>query len=210
MKVVTLSDTHGKHNKVDVPPGDVLVHAGDFMLGGNDYGEAKSFAKWFHAQPHEHKVVIAGNHDILFEKLPYVAKELFAGVHYLCDSGVTIEGVRFWGSPYTPEFYDWAFNLPRGESLKKHWDMIPDDTNVLVTHGPPYGLLDQVKSGWDHLGCIDLRKAIDKRLKQLRLHVFGHIHGGAGIMGYGGFWVNNASVLSEAYEVVRPPLQITI
>lgn len=215
MKLVLLSDTHGKHHKVKVPDGDVLVHAGDCLSDGYDFRELKDFAKWFHAQPHRHKILIAGNRDWLFEKQPHLAKEIFAGVHYLCDSGVLLKDIAgayedkyFWGSPYQPEFFNWAFNVPRGAELKKHWDLTPRSTNVLITHGPPRGILDTVKAGREHLGDDDLLTAV--RRVSPAVHVFGHIHGGAGVLSGWPTTFVNASVVNEAYQVVREPVQITI
>jgi len=98
---------------------------------------------------------------------------------YLENSGVEIDGVKFWGSPWQPEFFNWAFNLPRGRRLAEIWALIPDDTEVLITHTPPYGILDRVDSG-EHVGCEDLRRAL-QRVKP-KVHVFGHIHEDRGVV----------------------------
>lgn len=202
MRLVAISDTHGLHKNVQIPDGDVLVHAGDFMNGGYDTSEALSFFDWFAAQPHLHKICIAGNHDRVFEVSPSLAKTLVpSNVTYLEDSGVVVDGVRFWGSPVTPSFMGWSFNRDRGPAIDWHWQMIPQDTDVLVTHGPPYGVLDTSKAGWEHLGCADLLR----RLKDVhpKVHVFGHIHGGYGVSTLLGRAVANVSICDEAYKPFR-------
>lgn len=202
MRIVTISDTHSLHRLVPhVPHGDVLIHAGDIMNSGWDWRDIASFNRWLEPLPHKHKIVIAGNHDWLFQSnLGESLKLLPADVHYLQDSGVTIDGFKFWGSPWQPEFNDWAFNVPRGEAIKRYWDLIPDDTDVLITHGPPYGIQDWMHWGDKHLGCEELFKAVNRVKPQL--HVFGHIHGGAGVMEADlmGTKFVNASFLKEDYS----------
>lgn len=171
-----VSDTHGQHARIPIPPGDVLVHAGDWSIAGRA-AETDDFLDWLEAQPHAHKVFIAGNHDFYPERHPDLFREQVAAiprVAYLHDSGTVIEGFRFWGSPVTPWFYDWAFNRHRGAEIAWHWSKIPDDTQVLITHGPPQGVLDADHSGRAQ-GCWDLLQRT-ARLAELRLHVFGHIH----------------------------------
>ena len=116
---------------------------------------------------------------------------------YLSDSGRTIDGVRVWGSPWQPWFYDWAFNLPRGAALAAKWALIPDGTDVLVTHGPPLGVLDTTLRG-EPVGCAALRG----RVAQLRprLHLFGHIHEAYGVVDHDGTLFVNASNCTLAYE----------
>ena len=193
IKIVAISDTHGHHRKADIPDGDVLVHAGDFMTCGRKLSEVLDFADWFSDQPHEHKILVAGNHDRLLERDERVClKEFSKNVTYLRDSGVEIRGWKFWGSPYQPEFCNWAFNVPRGPAIRRHWDMIPDDTDMLITHGPPMGIGDQcvrfptgvkgynyIIPPTEHLGCSDL--LIKVRAVNPELHIFGHIHGGRGL-----------------------------
>lgn len=202
MRIVALSDTHGFHDRVQLPDGDILIHAGDFMNGGFDVGEARRFFEWFAAQPHQHKICIAGNHDRLLESMPALASTLVPDtVSYLEDSGIEIGGLKFWGSPVTPAFMGWAFNRERGSDIDRHWHMIPQDTDVLITHGPPLGVLDTVLPGREHLGCLDLlRRVRDIRLKA---HVFGHIHGGYGDSTLLGRIVANVAICDEAYQPFR-------
>jgi Icc-related predicted phosphoesterase len=206
MRLVVMSDTHSMHTRLKVPDGDILIHAGDLSWNGRSE-EITNFRDWFLSMPHKHKVLIAGNHDWLFERQPLEAKALFSypNVHYLEQTSAEIEGLKFWGSPATPWFCSWAFNYQRGAEIRLIWNRIPE-CDILVTHGPPIGILDQARPGHsDHLGCKDLLDAI-KRI-QPRLHVFGHIHGPGGGKLVSGMTTHiNASVVNEAYKVVRDPI----
>ena len=199
MRIVCLSDTHDRLAEIQVPDGDVLVHAGDFTRGG-DRDAVLAFATSLHELPHADKVVVAGNHDLLFEREPQTGAALLGDVHYLCDSGVTIDGLRFWGSPWQPEFFDWAFNLPRGVALAEKWALFPNDTDVLVTHGPPLGILDRTVHGED-VGCEDLARAVER--VRPRLHVFGHIHESHGRLERDGTTFVNASSCDVRYRPVQ-------
>lgn len=201
MRIVCLSDTHGHHHKAKVPDGDVFVFAGDLMNTGTKVKELTSFNKWLGTLPHKNKIVVAGNHDRLFETNPPLAQALLTNATYLQDSGVEIAGVKFWGSPWQPEYMNWAFNLPRGgEELKRRWDEIPQDTDVLITHTPPYGCLDVEHA--QSLGCELLR---DRMITapSLKLHVFGHIHDGSGIVNTDTTTYVNASFLNSRYQPWR-------
>jgi predicted phosphodiesterase len=121
MRLIVISDTHGLHNRIDgLPDGDVLIHAGDFMNSGYDVQDILSFNRWLGEQPFKHRVVCGGNHDRYFEANSPQARALLTNAIYLENSGVTIENVAFWGSPYTPEFLNWAFMYPRGTSAQRH------------------------------------------------------------------------------------------
>jgi Icc-related predicted phosphoesterase len=204
MKIVAISDTHGYHTKLKVPDGDILIHTGDVSSQGKEF-EIILFLNWFAEQPHKHKVFIAGNHDFYFERTPTsdVNKIIPDNVTYLNDSGVTVEGIRIWGSPIQPWFYDWAFNRQRGMEIKKHWDMIPENTDILMTHGPAYGILDATTRG-EKVGCRDLREAIER--VQPKLFVCGHIHEAYGILDNGQTTFVNASVVNFNYQVVNKPI----
>lgn len=205
-RLVLISDTHGLHKKIRVPDGDVLVHAGDFCSGGDEW-QARSFARWFLKQPHAHKVVIAGNHDRCIEKDAALGPQIFEGATYLFDQEATVAGLRFYGSPWQPEFASWAFNLPRGEALRLVWAKIPAGVDVLVTHGPPFGVLDRTYADL-FVGCDELRTAIDR--VQPRVHVFGHIHEGAGTHEEGRTLFANASICTEGYEPKNPPIVLDL
>ena len=174
MRIVAISDTHGKHNLLQLPKGEMIIHAGDISAEGSE-GEVRNFLRWFAKLDFKYKIFIAGNHDFFFdgETNNYLAKVIPTGIIYLNDSGVTIEGFSFWGSPVTPWLYDGAFNRTRGSNISKHWKLIPPSTDVLITHGPAYGILDKNKVNFS-AGCKSLKKIILSI--QPKIHVFGHIH----------------------------------
>ena len=204
MKIVLISDTHTKHNQIKVPDGDMIIHAGDLSSRGRK-NEIRAFFHWFKELPHKYKILIAGNHDFAFETdRAWCDKVMPENIHYLNDCGVTIEGINIWGSPVTPAFYDWAFNRLRGLEISKYWELIPEGTNILVTHGPPYGYGDLLDPRWlrpgekENVGCEDLLYYIEK-IKP-KLHVFGHIHYNGGLIESNGDTLFvNASNLTERY-----------
>ena len=211
--IVCISDTHGREELVTLPPGDLLLHAGDWGARGNE-PHAIGFLQWFESQPHPNKAFIAGNHSFFSEnkksQFAHLVGEYAPSCHYLCDSGVTLCGLRIWGSPVQPRFLDWAWNRDRGAAIKAHWDLIPLDTQVLITHGPPHGILDDVRGERASQGCRDLLDAV-KRLPELRLHVFGHLHlsGGCRVIEGSATFVN-AAMVDEDYELTRQAQVITI
>jgi predicted phosphohydrolase len=206
IRLVCISDTHNRHKKIALPAGDILVHAGD-LSGHGEPKEIAAFGKWLAGLPYRHKVVIAGNHDFLFERSPAEGRALLGEVTYLQDSGAELEGLRFWGSPWQPWFYDWAFNLPRGEPLREKWALIPAGTDVLITHGPPLGHGDRTSRG-EQVGCADLLEAI--RRIQPRCHVFGHIHEGYGTTREGQTACLNAATCDLDYQPVHAPLVLDL
>ena len=215
MRIVAISDTHGLHHEMgDLPEGDVLIVTGDITSRGKE-GELISFNNWMSCQPHKHKLVVFGNHD--WAGMRFLPENPFGSVFsrerqrrltsnytLLMDSAITIEGVKFYGAPWTPIYYDWAFMLPKA-NLYKIWQRVPRDTNVLLSHGPAWGMLDYTKRG-DHAGDETLGNRM-LELPDLWMHCFGHIHEGSG------FRVNdqtgtlhvNASVLDENYKQVFEP-----
>lgn len=201
-KICIISDTHGQHYKFNIPKCDIFIHAGDFMNSGKYLDEIFTFNSWLKGVPAEHKLICGGNHDILFETHPDLAKKELSVGTYLQNESITILGIKFYFAPQTPEFYDWAFNVPRGEKIKAYWDAIPEDTEILVTHGPPQGILDEIKpgSGGQQLGCEELIKRV-KQLPKLKYHIFGHIHGSSGIApSIFGPTFMNVSALDEKYR----------
>ena len=214
MKLTFISDTHGKHEYLTskgynniLGSGDVLVHAGDISMMGKQH-EIKNFLDWFSNTEYTHKIFIAGNHDWGFELVDDIAPEYKErGVHYLFDSGVEIEGIKFWGSPWQPEFFNWAFNLPRGEKLAEKWALIPGETDVLITHGPAHGMLDWVLSG-QRVGCEDLFQRIMEI--QPKIHVCGHIHSAYGQKSFNNVEFINACVLGERYTHENEPIFLTL
>lgn len=216
MKLVIISDTHGMHGNVEVPPGDVLIHCGDFTKYGR-MDEVKKFASWLGAQPHTYKLATAGNHDKAVEVDPEKAKGYFnerENEHLLLNEGVEIAGVKFWASPITPEFFNWHFMRERGEDISTVWSQIPDDTDVLITHGPPFGVGDLCPpyhtSFRKHAGCIDLLNRV--RVVKPKLHCFGHIHDGHGVTEADELRTVfvNASTCTEEYKPTNPTIGIEI
>jgi Icc-related predicted phosphoesterase len=206
LSIVFIADTHGLHRNVVVPEADILVHAGDLSMHG-DLEDVDAFSDWLSSLPHRHKIVIAGNHDFCFERTPEEARSRLTGSIYLQDQAVEVEGIRFYGSPWQPWFHDWAFNLPRGEAIARKWALIPDTTQVLVTHGPPLGQCDRTVTG-EAVGCGDLMG----RVEQVRpaVHCFGHIHEAFGVSQGAGTLFINASVCTFAYEPVNPPVFVEL
>ena len=205
MRIVAISDTHEQHDQLTIPDGDVLIHAGDITWKGS-LNAIKKFAEWLQALPHKHKVIIAGNHDWCFEKSnqAIIASEYLRHITYLKDSNVNIDGYNFYGSPWQPEFCDWAFNLPRGGSaIKATWDLIPYNTDVLITHGPPYGFGDMTPRG-EPVGCEDLLARV--LVIKPKVHIFGHIHAGYGISSNEDTAFINASICNENYKPVNAPI----
>jgi len=214
MLICAISDTHGQHRALDgfMLEADVLVHSGDLTSMGK-LSQLRDASDWLNEQigRYRHVVAIAGNHDFSAEAFykegrEDVLRDIFGPVHYLRDSGVTIDGVHFYGSPWSLRFYDWAFNADRGLTIKRYWNLIPEYTNVLITHGPPIGILDRV--GDESVGCADLRMAVDRIAPQA--HVFGHIHCGHGQKTLAGTQFVNTSVLDDSYKPVHAPTVIEI
>lgn len=206
-KVVILSDTHNQLFHAAVPDGDVLIHCGDATALGT-IREIIDFGNQMRKYRHKHKIFIPGNHDILFEQDFKRAKEaLGEGIKTLLDQEVTIEGLRIWGSPWTPDLHDWAFGLKRGEELKKKWQSIPTGIDILITHGPPFGILDLTTTG-DNAGC----EALTEEVVRIgpKVHCFGHIHSGYGVEIIGGIQFVNASICREDYQGLNLPIVIEL
>lgn len=222
MRLVCISDTHGMHQALGaLPDGDMLIHAGDFSHSGS-LADLGSFLHWFSAQPHGYKILIAGNHDAQMMKNGETLGLMIGGmqIDYLQNTGVVRGGLHIWGSPYTPKFGKWSFMQP-DEGLAAYWSKIPNSCDVLVTHGPPHGVMDAVDrgvmmgadSGFEHTGSktLALRLSDTSELRP-RLHVFGHIH-----EGYGEFFDEatgilciNASICDASYRPVNKPIVLDV
>jgi len=231
MKIVAISDTHTLHRHLELPPAEAIIHAGDLTSTGSKK-EVIDFLEWFSSLDYQWKIMIAGNHDFFFDHAwnpatqfgynrhagkngtPTEIQELLAqypNIIYLNDSGTTIDGIKIWGSPITPWFHDWAFNRERGPDIKQHWDLIPLDTDILITHGPPYGIGDIVRSDWTSVGCEELAAAL-KRI-QPRVHIFGHIHEGYGVwdsLDYPTTQFINAASVNVYYQPIHEPIVFNV
>lgn len=197
-------------DRVLLPEADVLVHAGDLTYSGTPKEISKELKILKEkAKNYKRIIVICGNHDWLGEEIPHLMKQLCDdnGITYLCDSYIEVDDKIFYGSPYQPEFCDWAFNLPRGSELAAKWALMPDKVDILITHGPPKGILDQTPYG-ERVGCDDLyRRVIEVRPE---LHVFGHIHHGYGIKHFNGITFVNAAICTEQYSPANKPIVIDL
>lgn len=207
MLAACLSDTHMRHDRVRVPPCDLLLHAGDFTRRGTR-DEAVAFLRWLGAQPARHKVLVAGNHDDCFERDGAWARDACRreGVTYLENELVEIEGLRVWGSPMTPIFRHMAFNRP-DEALASVWGQIPDNLDVLITHGPPRGVCDRMFLG-ARVGCPLLRDRV--REARPKVHLFGHIHEASGEHHEAGVRYHNVAVARWLSREPRPPVMLTL
>lgn len=215
MKLVIISDTHDKLIK-ELPDGDVLIHCGDYSLYG-EYEETKKFFDWFNSQPHKHKIIIPGNHEVAIcsikrkyavehEEYDKIMKLInsYKDINFLIDKEVVIDGVKFYGSPWCGGdyvvMYRWGFYVQFEEMRKALFDKIPDDTDVLITHTPPYDILD--KYDGKVLGCTALLERVNE-FKPL-VHCFGHIHSGNGFKHIDGVNYFNCANLGEGYELEFP------
>ena len=212
MRLVCISDTHGDHESVSLPAGDVLIHAGD-VTGHGTENETRSFFQWMSKQSFKHKICIAGNHDTFMEDDPVTTAQLAidSGVSLLNASGVEINGVHFWGSPITPRFMHWSFMLDEGAPIEEHWNQIPLNTDVLITHGPPFGVLDVVireDMPDEAVGCRALLQRIS--VVKPRLHLFGHIHEGFGSRQVNDVLHRNISTMNRHYQIVNDPQVIDL
>ncbi|KFO26425.1 Metallophosphoesterase MPPED2 [Fukomys damarensis] len=226
-RFVCISDTHSRTDAIQMPYGDILLHTGDFTELGLP-SEVKKFNDWLGNLPYEYKIVIAGNHELTFDKefmadlvkqdyyrFPSVSKlkpedfdnvqSLLTNSIYLQDSEVTVKGFRIYGAPWTPWFNGWGFNLPRGQSLLDKWNLVPEGVDILMTHGPPLGFRDWVPKELQRVGCVELLNTVQRRVRP-KLHVFGGIHEGYGIMTDGYTTYINASTCTVSFQPTNPPI----
>lgn len=212
MIIDCISDLHGF--LPELSGGNLLIIAGD-LTASDEENQYYKFNSWLCEQEYDKKIVIAGNHDGLLQKDWFQYLEGSPAFDYLEDSGIEYNGLKIWGSPWTPTFCNWHFMKDRGDPIKAMWDLIPDDIDILITHGPPYGILDKVKlsskaSDGKFAGCKMLREAIERI--QPRLHVFGHIHESYGKMTLKCITKDilcvNASLMDENYIPVNKPIRI--
>lgn len=223
MIIDCISDLHGHYPKLE--GGDLLIVAGD-LTSRDKLEELEEFYIWLSKQKYKHKILIAGNHDMLFTRLDFVFLKIDGNI-YLEDSGIEIEGIKIWGSPWSKTFEGInpkcvAFTVDTDEELSKKWDLIPEDTEILITHCPPYGLFDEIENneyveGFNepneakiNVGSISLRNKV-MSLPNLRLLVFGHIHE------HGGKMINttsaifaNCSHVNEKYQPVNKPIRVIL
>ncbi len=208
IKLACVSDGHG--HLPDVPKCDALILAGDYCLSSKIEAQFAFLRDQF--QPWLKKINVptfgvAGNHDLIFEEAPERIPQLELSWNYLQDSGIEWNGFKIWGSPWQPRFYDWAFNASEDELAQK-WSLIPDDTDILILHGPPRGYGDFSTFGNEHTGSPSLLE----RILQIKpkLVVAGHIHSGHGVYNIGETVFVNAAQLDDAYQPVYKPVLVEI
>lgn len=197
MKIWAIADTHNRHNELPVPECDIVIHAGDFSNSNNwleNFREALSFLSWYESLEIPIKILVPGNHDIYAEKHPIKSELRGRGITLLIHEQTIIEhrGEQYivFGSPYTPTFgKGWAYNKSRSK-IGEYWSQIPEEIDILVTHGPPKGILDLCMSvdGGRIVQAGDraLRREVTERIKP-GLHIFGHIHSTSQFHNYGCF-----------------------
>lgn len=220
-RIVFTSDCHGKLEKITLPKGDILVLAGDILpnFSRDPYWDRIKQERALSELDHylgtlgfKHIIFVAGNHDWIMDQ-PAEWNKLLKNITYLQDQELVIDGIKFYGSPWQPEFCNWAFNLPRkGLKLKQVWDAIPSDVDILVTHGPAWGHLDRIvpwpKNGIrvsDNLGCELLFDRLKDGAIKPKIHAFGHIHGSYGIKQLEHTLFLNSALCNENYDPVNPP-----
>ena len=210
MKITIIADTHGMHELLLLTEGDVLIHAGDITEYGSEE-EVMNFLSWFAKQPFKYKIFIAGNHDLFLESCSALKRKRFMphDVTYLQNSITEIDGLKIFGSPVTPYYLGMAFNKREGKEIKRCWDKIPLDTNILITHGPPKGIMD------NGFGC----KTLMNKLTVIKpiLHVFGHVHEQHGSLQQNETYFVNAALvncldpfLNRLYRMIAKPIIIEI
>lgn len=227
--IAAISDTHTLHDQITVPECDILIHAGDYS-GKGSVADTVEFGRWFGRQPARYKILVPGNHDIIFQRSFYEAKAyLPADVIVLVDNLVTIEGLNIYGTPWTPFFYDWAFNglefepgdgndyeggpgrfaVPDADHplMARVFSKIPENTDVLICHGPPKGILDNIRD-FKRIGSQCLMNAI-KRVKP-KIFICGHAHDGHGYHELPETDCYNVACCNELYKIANQPTIIKV
>jgi Icc-related predicted phosphoesterase len=202
LRLVLLSDTHQLEREIiQVPDGDILIHAGDFSFFSKSLKAILDFNEWLGELPHR-CVVVPGNHEYFLEADPS-RRSLISNATVLINEGIEIQGLRIWGSPVTP-LYGGAFGLSSAEDRRRLYAQIPEDTDILITHGPPYGILDLGPDSGLHSGCRELFDAV-MRVRP-KLHVFGHVHGAYGVLQTDQTTFVNAALLGIHGSLENSPL----
>lgn len=200
-RIVVISDTHNQHEKLVLPEGDILIHCGDFSGTGN-YSDHFKFSKWMGEQNFKYKICTPGNHDRYSAEKLNISKDLFEthGVELLVDElSKQDHGLKIYGSPWTPRYGRWYWMRDRGRHIGVKWDNIPEKLDILITHGPPFGILDISVYDKINVGCEELLKEV--LIKQPKHHVFGHIHHFGG-QKHRTRWTDhhNAAICNEEYK----------
>jgi len=235
VRIVCISDVHNRYSNMPrIPPGDILVISGDLTMAGSP-AEIESFIAWvLSIDNFQHIVFTAGNHDISLDtdyyKKTFRIKEIMSekqrteasisirkkarelsskNIHYLENESVTLNGLKFWGSPITPEFCNWSFAKYRGLNIDEVWEKIPDDTDIVITHGPPAGIGDINERERINCGCVNLLWHVSERVKP-KLHIFGHIHEDRGVFTDGTTNFVNCAICTRKYRPENFPIIVDV
>lgn len=205
MKIVCISDTHGKHHELaPLPAGDMLIYAGDMTVRGTQ-DQIDNFLAWMAKLPYQYKILVAGNHDFALEQQPS-SIVIPQGIHYLYNEMVELAGLKIWGSPVCTPYFNWAF-MWQQKQRQELYRTIPDDVDIIINHGPALGVLDKTVK-FNHAGCEFLRQRILE--VKPKLSVCGHIHESYGQIELAGIVFVNAALLNRSYEIVNAPIVIEI
>jgi predicted phosphohydrolase len=204
IRIIVIADTHDLHRQLEVPPGDILIHAGDFSNFARQTSQLQDFNDWLGELPHPFKVVVPGNHELALED-PWARDAIYNAV-LLGGEGATIGGLRIWGSPATPPCG--AFGISTCEGRKRYWTQVPNGVDILISHGPPFGVLDLAPGSQEHAGDPQLLEAVHRA--EPRLHVFGHIHGAYGTMATEHTKFVNAALFGEFGDLDKPPVVVEL
>ena len=202
MDLIILGDTHELHREVEVPAGDLLIFTGDFTMFSRSAAAIEDFNEWLGDLPHRWKLVVPGNHEFFLEAEPR-RRHMISNATVLIDEAIEVNGLKVYGSPTTP-LYGGAFGKPSPADRARHWAGIPNDVDVLVTHGPPHGVLDLSPGQVGPMGDPELMARV-KELPSLRLHCFGHIHGCYGTLEKDGILYINAALMGLLGDIDRAP-----
>jgi predicted phosphohydrolase len=205
-RLVILADTHELHRETHVPHGDILIHAGDFSFFSHSLSAIEDFNAWLGELPHRFKCCIPGNHEFFLER-DSSRRSLLSNATVLINEGIEIEGLQIWGSPVTP-LANAAFGISSAEDRRRLYTQIPENTDILITHGPPYGILDSAPDSKVHSGCRELFDAVIR--VRPKLHVFGHVHGAHGIFGTDETTFVNAALMSSFGGLDKDPIVLEI
>jgi Icc-related predicted phosphoesterase len=205
MDIVILGDTHELHREVEVPAGDLLIFTGDFSMFSKSVAAIEDFNEWLGELPHRWKLAVPGNHEFFLEADPR-RRSLISNATVLIDESIWIDGLKIYGSPMTP-LYGGAFGKSSPSDRVRHWAGIPDDVDVLITHGPPHGILDLSPGQAERAGDRELMARVND-LPSLRLHCFGHVHGGYGRLEKDDVVFVNAALMGLLGDIDQTPVAL--
>lgn len=215
MIISCISDTHNTHRLIDEGSleGDVIIHSGDFTNIGKK-NRSDDFLEWYASLDFTYKILIAGNHDLhAEEKRDEFINSIPDNIIYLENEHTVINGIKIWGSPVTPVFHNWAFNYERGHEIRKVWEKIPADTDIIVTHGPPHGIKDEINTPlylgeYPYKGCEELKTRVEEI--EPKIHLFGHIHESRGLYHdkHTDIAYINASIVDQFEQPKNRPIKV--